>query len=294
MISEAEWEESLEESRRLRREWGQNPTVEPIISDVQSPAVLQLFLEAGDDLNLAATEVKRVLVGLDTEGEMKVTPEDYQRHKFPRFGSSNPQRMDFPFWKDMIRTGGNAYAARSHFNDTDPFTRPGAVWCYDRFGASLTPLDEGRFVQIGGEHEDHYDPDFYIYNDVVVHDGNGAFQIYGYPRDVFPPTDFHTATLCRDGIYIVGCLGYVEQRQQAITPVYRLKLDSWEMESIKTAGEMPGWIYEHRARYEPERNVIHITGGKLHVVADDGEAQLIPNEHQFELDLTLMRWRRID
>lgn len=293
VMSEAEWNESLAESRKLMREMRQNPTVEPMISAVQSVEVLKLFLEAGDDLNLAPTEIKRALLGLETGGELHVAPSDYRRHKAPRYGSRNPERMDFPFWKDMIRTGGNAYSARKQFKDNDPFTEPGAVWCYERFGSSLTQLSDARFVQIGGEHEDYYDPDFFIYNDVVIHDGQGDFQIYGYPRDVFPPTDFHTATLCRDGIYVVGGLGYPEQRQSGFTPVYRLTLESWQIESVKTAGEMPGWIHGHRSRYEPERNAIYIAGGEIHVVDEDGKPQLVPNEQQFELDLTRFQWRRM-
>src|SRR5204863_4051502 len=127
---------------------------------------------------------------------------------------------------------------------------------------------------------------------VVIHDGHGNFQIYGYPRDVFPPTDFHTATLCRDGIYLVGCLGYMEQRQQGLTPVYRLTLESWRIESVRTTGEMPGWIHRHRARYDHQRNAICISGGEIHVVRDGGDPQLIPNDQQFELDLTRLHWRR--
>jgi hypothetical protein len=292
VLSEAEWLASVEDTRTSIRDMARNPTVEPIISAVQSVEVLKLFLEAGDDLNLAPTEVKRALVGLQTGGELTVTPTDYRRHKSPCFGAHNPERMDYPFWKDMIRTGVNAHSARSRFKDDRPSTEPGAVWCYDRFGSSLTPLGDGRFVQIGGEHEDYYDPDFFIYNDVVIHDGKGNFEIYGYPQDVFPPTDFHTATLCREGIYIVGCLGYTEQRQPRFTPVYRLALESWRIESVKTTGEMPSWIHKHRARYEAERNVIHIAGGETFVVAEDGESHLVPNERQFELDLSRFQWRR--
>jgi hypothetical protein len=193
----------------------------------------------------------------------------------------------------MIRTGGNAYSARKKFNDEDPFEDSGAVWCYERFGSSLTPLNDGRFVQIGGEHEDYYDPDFYIYNDVVIHDGKGSFQIHGYPRDIFPPTDFHSATLCRDGIYIVGCLGYVKQRRPGFTPVHRLSLDSWKIEPVKTVGEMPGWIHDHQASYDPKRNAIRISGGQIHVIGDDEEFQLVPNRLQYELELSRLEWRRI-
>ncbi len=293
VISDAEWQKTLEDGQKAVREQGQNPTVQPMISDVQSLEVLRLFVDAGDDLNRAPREIQRELVGLKTGGELQVTLSDYRQHKTPEFGTQNPQRMDFPFWQDMIRTGGNAYSARVRFQDK-AFASPGAVWCYDRFGTSLTPLPDGRFVQIAGEHEDHYDPDFTIYNDVVVHDGRGAFEIYGYPRDVFPPTDFHTATLCPDGIYIVGCLGYVDERRPGFTPVFRLKIDSWEIESVATSGEMPGWIFEHRARYEPERNVIAISGGQICIEDKDGDQQFLPNEQRFELDLNRFAWRRID
>lgn len=292
VMSETEWKASLVQTAESMQEMWQNPTIEPVIADVQSVEVLKLFLAAGDELNLAHTDVKRALVGLQTGGQLCVPPGEYRRHKSPRFGISNPERMDFPFWQDMIRTGGNAYSARTKYQDNQPFTQPGTVWCYERFGASLTALDDGRFVQIGGEHEDYYDPDFFIYNDVVIHDGHGDFQIYGYPADVFPPTDFHTATLCRDGIYIVGCLGHKNQRQPGFTPVYRLALETWQIEPVKTTGDLPGWIHNHHANYDPERNTLQIAKGQIHVDSE-GAAQLVPNEHQFELNLAQLQWHRI-
>ncbi|CAE7386905.1 unnamed protein product, partial [Symbiodinium sp. CCMP2456] len=214
--------------RDLMLEMGKNPTVTPAISDVQSVAVLQLFLAAGDNIRLAPREVMRSYVGLENGGDFQASAKDYEENRSPRFGSANPDPMDNPFWDDMIRLGGSAYSARKHFDDTDALDS--AVWCFDRFGTSVTPLPEGRFVQIGGEHEDFYDPDFCIYNDVVIHDGQGGFQILGYPRDVFPPTDFHTATLVEDAIFIVGCLGYTDQRMAGSTPVFRLAVDSWKIE----------------------------------------------------------------
>ena len=64
-------------------------------------------------------------------------------------------------------------------------------------------------ICIAGEHEDYYDPDFCIYNDVVVLGLDGSVEIYGYPKDVFPPTDFHTATLVGDRVIVIGRLGYM-------------------------------------------------------------------------------------
>ena len=59
-----------------------------------------------------------------------------------------------------------------------------------RFGQSLTLLPDGPALQFGGEHEDYYDPDFCIYNDVFVHEGDGSITIYGYPESAFPPRVF--------------------------------------------------------------------------------------------------------
>ncbi len=293
VMSEAEWNESVAKTRESMRELGRKPTVTPMIADVQSLAVLKLFLAAGDDLQLAPNDMRRAYVGLATSGEFRSTPQDYKQQKSPRFGTRNPQPMDFAFWRDMIATGGNAYTARQHFADTDPFAKPGPVWCFDRFGSTLTQLPDGRFVQIGGEHEDHYDPDFYIYNDVVIHDGQGNFQIFGYPKNVFPPTDFHSATLVGDAIYIIGCLGYPDQRSEQATPVYRLKLNTWQIEPVSTQGELPGWNFGHRARYDPLTNSIHITAGERHVM-QHGKQQIVPNEEKFELDLATFRWRKVN
>lgn len=290
-MSAAEWEESLDEIEKSWHEPQENPTVEPMISDVQCLEMLRVFLEAGDELSLAPTEIKRTLVGLENDAELRVAASDFHQQRSPRFGRDNPELMDVPFWNDMIRTGGGAYSARTKFGDD--YTISDVVWCYDRFGSSLTALDDGRYVQIAGEHEDFYDPDFYIYNDVVVFDGRGNFQIYSYPREIFPPTDFHTATLCLDGIYIIGCLGYPDQRRPGFTPVYRLKLDSWKIEPIQTTGEFPGWLHKHRAYFAPERNVICVAGGENSVIANDGTRTLVPNDHQFELDLSQMMWRQI-
>ena len=290
--TEEEWLQSQRESYESIRQLGLNPTVEPMIKDVVGVEVLRLFLEAGDDLNLASNDMKRALVGLGTAESLECSAADYRRHKTRRFGARNPERMDNPFWRAMIKTGGSAYSARDCFGDTDSIGAE-AVWCFDRFGSSLTPLPDGRYVQIAGEHEDYYDPDFCIYNDVVIHDGRGDFEIYGYPAEVFPPTDFHSATLVGEWIYIVGSLGYADQRRAGQTPVYRLRVDSWEIEPVATAGEMPGWIHRHRTQWIPERNALLVFGGTLHQLDSEGESELVENESPFELDLRTLRWRRL-
>lgn len=294
ILSEEEWRASQEETRKHLTEWGNNPTVEPMIHDVQSVAVLKLFLEAGDDLSLAPQEIRRAYAGLSTGGELAVSREEFQAHKTRQFGVRNPEPMDFSFWRDMVRVGCNSYFATKTFDEPSPFLSESyaPIWCFERFGASLTPLPDGRLIQIAGEHEDYYDPDFCIYNDVVVFDGHGDFRIYGYPREVFLPTDFHTATLAGDAIYIIGNLGYRDERRRGFTPVYRLTLETWAIEPVATTGENPGWISKHRANIDRERNAIRIVGGTIVVDGEGEDEEHIANRHEFELNLQTLSWRR--
>ncbi|KAJ4289991.1 hypothetical protein N0V88_006792 [Collariella sp. IMI 366227] len=197
----------------------------------------------------------------------------------------NPTKIDRPYYKFMIANGSkNAYQTRKMFDmiaTTSWIQRP--LFCFQRFGRTETRLPDGRIVYIAGEHEDFYDPDFYIYNDVVVVSGKSVksreameeeeyeisdsdesdyqyysdpevaelqkkfwekekeeqrvreekwkkekmeenlwwaaaaegarpedIEIYSYPADVFPRTDYHTATYYKDEksgaeyIFIIG------------------------------------------------------------------------------------------
>jgi hypothetical protein len=215
------------------------------------------------------------------------TPEEYHAAKHPVFGNANPQIMNFPFWRAMVACGQSAYQARVHFEQGR--LDDGAVWCFQRFGMSFTVLPDGRVIEIAGEHEDHYDPDFCIYNGVVVHHGDGTFDIYGYPRDVFPPTDFHTATLVGDFIYIIGSLGYHGERRYGTTPVYRLDVTNLAIESVATIGESPGWISRHKARLVGSG--IQVVGGKVCTLVD-GQERYQDNPDAFVLDLPSRTWSR--
>ena len=219
----------------------------------------------------------------------------YLRERAPRFGDRNPSRMNFAFWQHMVRTGEAAHDAAATFGaDDEPYEGP--VWCFQRFGVTRTRLADGRVVCIGGEHEDHYDPDFCIYNDVVIvsPDGNDL-TIYGYPKDVFPPTDFHTATLCDGGerIVIIGGLGYFNERGGAATPVYSLDVRTFKMRRHVSGSGSPGWIYGHRAALTERGDAIQIVGGKI--IEGSGRAETHrANERAFEVELDTWRWREIE
>lgn len=205
----------------------------------------------------------------------------------PRHGSANPETMKNPVWDWLIRTRVNAFRANEVLNGPDPFTA-GPGWCFCRYGQTSTTLSDGRVVQIGGEHEDSYDPDFCIYNDVVVRDPAGGIEIFGYPTEIFPPTDFHSATLVADRIVVIGNLGYPEQRKPQVTPIYELDLKQFSFHRIEAIGEMPGWIQRHTA--ELQGDGIVITSGNL----DRGErGELIENVDDWALCLTTHRWERL-
>jgi len=150
---------------------------------------------------------------------------------------------------------------------------------------SRAPEVDARVVTIAGEHEDHYDPDFYIYNDVLVTHPSGELKLYGYPREVFPPTDFHSATTVGDRIVLIGCLGYPSQRRHGVTPVFALDTASLAITRLVTAGAAPGWIYEHTATLSDDGRSIVVRGGRCAVRAGGGgEEEIRENFDDWSLD----------
>ncbi|RMH28034.1 MAG: hypothetical protein D6692_06905 [Planctomycetota bacterium] len=159
-------------------------------------------------------------------------------------------------------------------------------------------MADGRIICIGGEHEDGYDPDFCIFNDVVVlfpADGkddvdleSGRVEIYGYPESIFPPTDFHSATIVEDQIYIIGSLGYGDDRDDDSCQLYVLDSNNYRINSLEHSGPHPGWISRHHASYDPAAHAITVRGGKR-IVADDYRA----NHCIHRLHLEVMRWEQV-
>lgn len=216
----------------------------------------------------------------------EITRELYLEWRDPRFGLANPEVMTNPVWTWLALTRIPAYGANKHFEGPNS-CRSTAAWSNDRFGQSLTHLPDGRVMLIAGEHEDHYDPDFHIYNDVMVRDVDGSIRIYGYPREVFPPTDFHSATLHGDRILILGNLGYPQERKPGETPVFSLDTNTLAIERIETHGSPPGWIHEHTAELSEDGSSVLLRGGR---VRHPEENVLVENLHDWRLDLTTWRW----
>lgn len=219
---------------------------------------------------------------------MEITRSQFLEQRHRRFGRENPERMGMPFWEMMVRCRKYAYWARKHF---DAENDDGAVWCFDRFGMSETTLRGGRMVYIAGEHEDHYDPDFCIYNDVVVKHPDGRIEIFGYPREVFPPTDFHSATAMGDRIIVVGSIGYGDERRPGYAPVYSLGVADFRMSRMETSGDSPGWLSKHEAELTPN-GLITIKGGQV-METRAGKYSFRQNLEDWSLDPGTGMWQRL-
>lgn len=262
----------------------------PALGCVESRAMAIRLLNAGADPADLRYEQQRLFLGATTGGVRDLVdglgPAEFERDRTRRFGKFNAEPMTAPFWHAMVRSGLTGYQAAKTFG-ADSFDPAGPVWCANRMGQSLTLLPDGRVVQIAGEHEDSYDPDFCIYNDVIVHHQDGRVEIFGYPSSLFPPTDFHTATQVEHRIVVIGSLGYSGERDYGTTPVFALDTRDWRIEPLSIAGEGPGWIHGHRATLQGVEIVV--TGGQ--VLSRNGDEETSTNNSQsFSLNLVTARW----
>jgi hypothetical protein len=216
-----------------------------------------------------------------------------------RYGKSNPEQVLNALWEQSVRGNWSGYDLRRSYpakvanDDVGVYSHsayrdatPGPYWSWQRFGRTSTQLPDGRVIHIAGEHEDSYDCDFCIYNDVVVEYPDGRLEFFLYPKDVFPPTDFHSATLIGHEILLIGSLGYQDMRRIGETQVLRLDTRTFRFAPVKTSGEGPGWLSRHITEMLGN-GILLVTGGMLQTRED-----YLPNPDLFELDLTEMIWRR--
>ena len=231
--------------------------------------------------NLSSQQIKEFLLS-------------YQAFKHQRFGTHNPTDIINPFYEWVIKYNLSAWDIQRNIVDhshniDNRDTKP--IWCHARMGQSRTVLPDGRTILIGGEFEDSYDPNFCIYNDVTVIHPSGDIKAYNYPKSIFVPTDFHTATLVGSGdnqyIIIIGSLGYPEDRQYSYTTVYRLNTHNFKIEQVAIRNSM-GWVHGHKAVLKD--NQIIVTGGQVLI---DDTAPLLDNIDTWVLNLNTLIWKNM-
>ncbi|MES2951489.1 MAG: hypothetical protein V4858_23400 [Pseudomonadota bacterium] len=252
------------------------------------PDIVRALLLAGANASVSDAwdiPVSHVLV----RGKDAIRPslESFRQWRAARVGVANPSVMSNPVWDWLVRTRLSAYSAVDVMQAGHASAEDGPGWSFHRFGCSTTVLPDGRVVFIAGEHEDFYDSDFFIYNDVVVAHSDGSLDIYGYPREVFPPTDSHTATLLPGCIVLIGSIGYPDSRRYGQTQVLTLSLNTFEIQAMPTSGGSPGWIHGHSATLSPDGQAIVVSGGRIELAGDKSAHD---NGDEWALDVTTWSW----
>ncbi|SHH06465.1 hypothetical protein [Massilia sp. CF038] len=222
--------------------------------------------------------------GIDVDPDFDL--DTFLAWRAPRYGSANPTRMDNPVWTWLVRTRLCGFRANETFDGPSSF-EVGPCWSFQRFGQAQLALDDGSLLFIGGEHEDYYDPDFYIYNDVVLVRPDGSVEVYVYPREVFEPTDFHSATRVGDQVIIVGAMGHEDARRFGSTPVYLLSLTTFAITRVVCGGAAPGWLCRHAAQLSTCGSRLLVTGGERMPAA---RMHWEKNLDQWQLDLGTWEW----
>lgn len=243
-------------------------------------ASLRMFTP-GEDENEAAE---------NWEPGSEVTRELFLEWRAARRGTTPGEVMTHPVWRWLIDCNISAFHANRHFTGPDARIE-GPGWCFNRFGRTMTLLPDGTWILIAGEHEDHYDEDFFIYNDVVIAYPDGRLEILGYPEEHFPPTDFHSATLVGNELILIGNLGYPKQRCVGETQVFAFDIGTRRFRREASTGHGPGWISRHAARLDPEQNAILVSGGKVFREPENGG--YLENFDTWRLHLEDWRWERL-
>jgi hypothetical protein len=216
-----------------------------------------------------------------------ITAEYFLEWHKPRRGNANPQVMTNDVWTWLIETGEWPFSAHEILGIKK---NESPSWCFDRFGQSKTHLPDGSSLFIGGEHEDSYDEDFYIYNDVVIKRQDGSIEVLGYPIEVLPPTDFHSATLVGDKIFIIGRLGYEYQRKSERTDTYILDTKDFSIERLKSYGATPPGLHKHIAKLSDDQHAITCEQG---LVLDPVSGHVVENTTSWCLSLASARWEQL-
>lgn len=202
--------------------------------------------------------------------------------------NENPTELTNPYWQWVVTHRLSAHEIGNLFNVDVYQSKP--LWSFGRMGQSQTVLPDGRMVLIGGEYEDFYDPQFAIYNDVIVIDPTGDVKVYAYPKDIFPPTDFHSAVLIDDAIWVIGGLGYIQDRQYDKTLIYKLNIDNFAITKVNVADNI-GLIHHHIA--DVDNHQILVKEGEMLVNTHpliDGEFSY-KNMNTWTFDTKNLTWK---
>ncbi|WP_235526303.1 ankyrin repeat domain-containing protein [Nostoc piscinale] len=115
-------ERGATECVRILLEAGANPSRindcnDKAIKIATKKEIVRMLVASGEDVSDINDDMRRSLTGIDNNkfSLSQVTPEQYFAGKHPRFGKTNPELMEIPFWEAMICEGCSAYTAKNFF-----------------------------------------------------------------------------------------------------------------------------------------------------------------------------------
>lgn len=162
----------------------------------------------------------------------------YRRAYFKGEITDNPTNVSNPVWTYQVLTGLSGYDYNSlYLDDIDNYCICDPNFSFERFGRSMDELMDGSTILIGGNHEDYYDPDFHVYNDVTIvteTDGVKDVTIYMYHWDVLPPLEYHQTIVDEEK-------GYIDIKCENES-IYRLFLEDYHVECIKDPPKTEGHV----------------------------------------------------
>lgn len=235
-----------------------------LIENAKAFELLKLFRKYEVDFSFFNTDQKKEYFKYEDNRLIRITLEELIHFGEPREGISNPEIIQNNFYTEMIITNASPSKVNWQFeNDKyvpDKKKKYPRLWTNNRLGQTITELKDGRTIFIGGEYEDFYDPFFYIFNDIIIYEPNGEKKVLLYPYKDFPPTDFHTATLIGNQIYIIGRMGF-DIPEDGSTPVYILNTDTYKLRELKIRNKIDGCVNSHQSELTSNGIIIH--SGKI-------------------------------
>lgn len=255
---------------------------------IESPECALALINMGGATGMFLDHGRWALLGIPgwDHDYVKITAEEFAHGRKIAFGSTNPEEIMTPYLRFAIRSRYQGYSLCSHCG-SDEWGYLAPIWSAYRFGQSLTQLPDGRWVEIGGLHNDAHDTA--IFNDVIL-TTKGEPRLFRYPEADFPPIYCHAAVFIEDSIFIIGGKPWTPPPADHETEVYRLNLKSMAINKVNVSGPSPGYIFDHSA-WLVQGNKIQIFGGERRFISS--EEQIPPegrSNFEWQIDLERMAW----
>jgi hypothetical protein len=255
---------------------------------IESPECALALLKMGGATGMFLDYGRWALLGIPgwEHEHVKITQEEFVKGRKIVFGSTNPEEVMTPYLRFAIRSRYQGYSLCSHCG-SDEWGYLAPIWSAYRFGQSLTQLPDGRWVEIGGLHNDSQDTA--IFNDVIV-TMEGEPRLFRYPAADFRPVYRHAAVLVENSIFIIGGKPWVPPPFDHETEVYKLDLRSMSIDKVDVVGPSPGYIFDHSA-WLVEGNKIQIFGGERRFISsEEKEPPEGRSNFEWQIDLERMAW----